>query len=97
MARWLKLPETDAALHCMGHEITYSSLLSPKESPQKRELVACIAKFASINQLKGKSLLSISGEKKGQCTHHSVERLQFVSVGSLPITAAPQHHKDQLP
>ena len=97
MTRWLQLPETDVALHCMGHEITYSSLLSAEKSPQKREVVACIAKFASIDQLKGKSLLSISEGIMGQCTHHSIERLQFVSVGSLPITAAPQHHKDQLP
>lgn len=81
----------------MRLEITYSSLLCPEESPQKREVVAYIAKFASVDQLKGKSLLSISGEIMGQCTHHSVERLQFVSVGSLPITDLPQHYKDQLP
>ena len=81
----------------MRHEITYSSLLCPEESLKKREVVACIAKFASVDQLKGKSLLSISGEIMGQCTHHSVERLQFASVGRLPITDAPQHYKDQLP
>ena len=46
----------------MRYEITFSSLLCPEESLKKREVVAYIAKFAGVDQLKGKSLLSISGQ-----------------------------------